>query len=194
MPDPRVVIVGATGAVGRVALQVIEERRFPLASLRVCATPRSYGKLLPFRGQDLVVEEANAALFAGCDLAFISASTAASRELGRLAAEEGCVVIDDSSAYRMEPDVPLVVPESNSDDIDWHEGLLDSPNCATTPLDMVLAALNPANPVKRVIVSTYQSVSRTGAAAMYGSLCPSNRQGRLGRSRHSPSLVRTCER
>ena len=166
MPDPRVVIVGATGAVGKVALQVIEERRFPLASLRVCATPRSYGKLLPFRGQDLVVEEANAALFAGCDLAFISASTAASRELGRLAAGEGCVVIDDSSAYRMEPDVPLVVPEINGADVDWHKGILSIPNCSTTPLVMALWPLHRINPVKRITVATYQSVSGTGAAAM----------------------------
>lgn len=166
MPDPRVVIVGATGAVGRVALQVLEERRFPLASLRLCATPRSFGKKLPFRGHDIVVEEANAALFAECDLAFISASTAASRELGRLAADQGCVVIDDSSAYRMEPDVPLVVPEINGDDVGWHKGILSIPNCSTTPLVMALWPLHRVNPIKRVTVATYQSVSGTGAAAM----------------------------
>ena len=166
MPDPRLVIVGATGAVGRVSLQVLEERRFPLASLRVCATPRSFGRLIPFRGRDLVVEEANAALFAECDLAFISAGTAASRELGRLAADQGCVVIDDSAVYRMEVDVPLVVPEINGDDVGWHKGILAIPNCSATPLAMALWPLHRVDPVKRVTVATYQSVSGTGAAAM----------------------------
>ena len=166
MPDPRLVIVGATGAVGRVSLQVLEERRFPLASLRVCATPRSFGRLIPFRGRDLVVEEANAALFAECDLAFISAGAAASRELGRLAADQGCVVIDDSAFYRMEADVPLVVPEINGDDVDWHKGILSIPNCSTAPLVMALWPLHRVDPVKRVTVATYQSVSGTGAAAM----------------------------
>ena len=137
-----------------------------MASLRLCATPRSFGKKLAFRGHDIVVEEANAALFAQCDLAFISASTAASRELGRLAADQGCVVIDDSSAYRMEPDVPLVVPEINGDDVGWHKGILSIPNCSTTPLVMALWPLHRVNPIKRVTVATYQSVSGTGAAAM----------------------------
>ena len=166
MADPRVAIVGATGAVGRVALQVLEERAFPLASLRVCASPRSLGKTLRFRGEDLVVEEANTALFAACDLAFVSATTAVSRELVPLASAEGCVVIDDSSAFRMEPDVPLVVPEINGDDVAWHKGILAIPNCSTTPLVMALWPLHRVNPVKRVIVDTYQSVSGTGAAAM----------------------------
>ncbi len=166
MPDPRLVIVGATGAVGRVSLQVLEERRFPLASLRVCATPRSFGRLIPFRGRDLVVEQANAAVFAECDLAFISAGAAASRELGRLAVDQGCVVIDDSAFYRMEADVPLVVPEINDDDVDWHKGILSIPNCSTAPLVMALWPLHRVNPVKRVTVATYQSVSGTGAAAM----------------------------
>ena len=166
MPDPRIAIVGATGAVGRVALQVLEERRFPLSSLRVCASPRSIGKTLRFRDQVLVVEEANAALFAECDLAFVSATTAVSRELVPLAAAQGCVVIDDSSAFRMDADVPLVVPEINRGDVARHKGILAIPNCATTPLVMALWPLHQVNPVKRVTVATYQSVSGTGAAAM----------------------------
>ena len=166
MPDPRVAIVGATGAVGRVALQILEERRFPLASLRVCASPRSVGKTLRFRGEDLVVEEANAALFAACDLAFVSATTAVSRELVPLAAAQGCVVIDDSSAFRMEAGVPLVVPEINADDVGAHKGILAIPNCSTTPLVMALWPLHKVDPVKRVTVATYQSVSGTGAAAV----------------------------
>ena len=166
MPDPRIAIVGATGAVGKVALQVLEERRFPLASLRVCASPRSIGKTLRFRGEDIVVEEANAALFAECDLAFVSASTAVSRELVPLAAAQGCVVIDDSSAFRMDPDVPLVVPEINGDDVEAHKGIMAIPNCASTPLVMALWPLHRVNPVTRVTVATYQSVSGTGAAAV----------------------------
>lgn len=166
MADPRVVIVGATGAVGKVALQVLEERSFPLASLRLCASPRSLGKRLPFRGEEIAVEEANAALFAQCDIAFISATDAVSREMGRLAAQGGCVVIDDSAVWRMEPDVPLVIPEVNGGDIDGHQGILSIPNCSTTQLVMALWPLHRVNPIRRVIVDTYQSVSGTGALAV----------------------------
>ena len=161
-----IALVGATGAVGRVFLQVMEERSFPVASLRVCASPRSLGKRLSFRGQELPVEEATPGLFAECDLAFISVSADISRQLAPQAVEAGCVVIDDSAAFRMEPDVPLVVPEVNAGDVEGHRGILAIPNCSTTQMVMALYPLHQANPVRRVVVDTYQSVSGTGGAAM----------------------------
>ncbi len=162
----RIALVGATGAVGEVFLRVLEERRFPLGSLRLCASPRSVGKRLRFRGEELPVELASKELFAECDLAFISVTADVSRELVPLAVEAGCVAIDDSSAYRMEPHVPLVVPEINADDIDGHQGILAIPNCSTTPMVMALHPLRQVNPIVRVIVDTYQSVSGTGRAAV----------------------------
>ena len=166
MDRPRVVIVGATGAVGETALRVLEERDFPLESLRVCASPRSYGKRLAFRGTEVVVEEPNERLFSECDIAFISVSAALSRQLAPIAVRQGCVVIDDSSAFRMDPTVPLVVPEVNGDDIDSHQGILAIPNCSTTPVVMALQPLHHVNPVQRLVVDTYQSVSGSGAAAV----------------------------
>ena len=162
----RIALVGATGAVGEVFLQVLEERRFPLSSLRLCASPRSVGKRLRFRGQELPVELASKQLFAECDIAFISVTADVSRELIPLAVEAGCVAIDDSSAYRMEPHVPLVVPEVNAGDIDGHRGILAIPNCSTTPMVMALHPLRRVNPIVRVVVDTYQSVSGTGRAAV----------------------------
>ena len=165
MGDPRVSIVGATGAVGRVALQILEERNFPLERLRVTASHRSWGKKMTFRGEELVVEETTAKLLAESDIAFVSANDDISREIGRLAVEQGCVVIDDSGVHRMDPAVPLVVPEVNADDVDSHEGLLAIPNCSTTPMVMALWPIHLVNPVKRIVAATYQSVTGTGAAA-----------------------------
>jgi aspartate-semialdehyde dehydrogenase len=164
--DPRVVIVGATGAVGRVALKILEERNFPLESLRLTASQRAWGKSMTFRGEEITVEEATAKLLAQCDIAFVSANEEISRELGTLAPAQGCVMIDDSGVWRMDPDVPLVVPEINAGDVDGHRGIVSIPNCSTTPLTMVLTPLHRVNPIKRVIVATYQSVAGTGAAAM----------------------------
>ena len=166
MPDPRIVIVGATGAVGRVALRILEERQFPLSSLRLTASHRSVGKTLPFRGKQLTIEETDAALFAESDIAFVSANDDVSREMCRLAADNGCVAIDDSAVYRMDPSVPLLVPEINGDDIDGHQGIVSIPNCSTTGMVMPLWPLHQANPIKRVIVDTFQSVSGIGAAAV----------------------------
>jgi len=164
--DPRVAIIGATGAVGRVALQILEERNFAMGALRLTASHRSIGKTLTYKGQDLVIEETTPKLLAESDIAFVSANDDISAEIGELGPQHGCIVIDDSGVWRMDPAVPLVVPEINADDIDWHAGLLAIPNCSTTPLAMALAALGAANPIKRVIASTYQSVSGTGAAAV----------------------------
>jgi aspartate-semialdehyde dehydrogenase len=164
--DPRVVIVGATGAVGKVALQVLEERSFPMSSLRLCASERSVGKTLTFRGKPITLELATEALFRESDIAFISANDQVSRDMGRLAADCGCVVIDDSAVWRMDPQVPLVIPEVNGDDVDGHQGILSIPNCSTTTMVMALWPLHRANPIRRIVVDTYQSVSGTGAAAM----------------------------
>ncbi|MDE2766246.1 MAG: aspartate-semialdehyde dehydrogenase [Chloroflexota bacterium] len=166
MTAPRVAIVGATGAVGQVALQVLEERNFPVGGLHLCASERSLGKRIPFRGRDYEVELATPQLFAECDLALISVSAAVSRELAPMAVAQGCVVIDDSSAFRMQPNVPLVVPEVNAADAEAHEGILSIPNCSTTPVVMALWPIHQVNPVRRIVAATYQSVSGTGKAAV----------------------------
>ncbi len=166
MSGPRVVVVGATGAVGAAALTVLEERGFPMGGLRLTASERSAGKRLAFAGEEIEVEATRPEMFAECDIAFISANDDVSREMAVAAKREGCVVIDDSGVWRMDPAVPLVTPEVNADDVDWHQGILAIPNCSTTPLVMVLDALRKGSGLRRVIVATYQSVSGTGAAAM----------------------------
>ena len=160
-----IAVIGATGAVGQVFLSILEERDFPLKSLRLCASERSVGKKIVVSGEEHTVEMATSELLSEVDFAFISASSAVSREMAPLAAEVGAVAIDDSSAFRMEPHVPLVVPEVNGDDLDHHKGIVSIPNCTTTPLVMALKPLHEHNPVKRVIAATYQSVTGTGAAA-----------------------------
>ena len=161
-----VAVVGATGLVGRVFLDILEHRDFPLGSLRLLATARSAGKTVRVRGKDMTIEETNDASVEGADFVFISATTEASRYYAPLAARAGAIAIDDSSAWRMEPNVPLVVPEVNADDLGWHEGIVSIPNCSTTPLAMALDALRRISPVRRVVVDTYQSVSGTGTAAV----------------------------
>lgn len=165
MNECSIAIVGATGAVGQVFLNILEERDFPLKSVRLCASERSVGKKLKLRGEEIEVELATPELLSEVDFAFIAASTAISRELAPLAAENGAIAIDDSSAFRMQGNVPLVVPEVNGDDLDYHEGIVSIPNCTTTPLVMALKPLHEQNAVRRVIAATYQSVTGTGAAA-----------------------------
>ena len=165
MNECSIAIVGATGAVGQVFLNILEERDFPLKSVRLCASKRSVGKRLKLRGEEIEVELATPELLAEVDFAFIAASTAISRQLAPLAAENGAIAIDDSSTFRMQDDVPLVVPEVNGDDLDFHKGIVSIPNCTTTPLVMALKPLHEQNEVRRVIVATYQSVTGTGAAA-----------------------------
>jgi len=166
LSNPRVAIVGATGVVGRVALKVLEERGFAMDALRLTASHRSVGKTLLYGGREITIEATTAELLAECDLAFVSANDEISQEIGILGPQQGCIVIDDSGVWRMDSSVPLVVPEINAGDVDGHKGLLAIPNCSTTPLAMTLAALGANNPVRRVIVSTYQSVSGTGSAAV----------------------------
>jgi aspartate-semialdehyde dehydrogenase len=161
-----VAVVGATGIVGEEFLKILTNRPFPLRSLKLIASPRSAGKKIPFGEQEIEVEALSEASFEGCDLAFVSATDEISRDFAPIAAKAGAVVIDDSGVWRMDPDVPLVVPEINADDVTRHKGILAIPNCSTTPLVMTLWPLHQLNPVKRVIAATYQSVSGTGRAAV----------------------------
>ncbi len=161
-----VAIVGATGMVGRELLKVLEERRFPVGGLRLLASARSAGSSMRFRGQDYAVEETTPRSFAGADLVFISVSSQVSRELVPLAAQAGAVVIDDSKAWRLEPHVPLVVPEVNAEALAGHRGIIATPNCEVVPLVLCLWPLHRLDPVRRIVVDTYQSVSGTGWAAV----------------------------
>lgn len=166
MADPRVTIVGATGAVGTVALEVLAQRDFPMSRLRLTASPRSVGRKLAFAGEKIRVEDTTPDVFEESDIAFISATDEISRDMAVAARERGCITIDDSGVWRMDPKVPLVVPEINADDVDGHEGILSIPNCSTTPLAMVLDALRAEAGIERVVAATYQSVTGTGSAAL----------------------------
>ena len=166
MEKVSIAVVGATGAVGREFLRILEERRFPANEIRLLASHRSAGSRMKVMGQDLVVEETTPDSFNGVDIAFISASGSLSGQFAPLAVQTGALVIDDSSYFRMEPEVPLVVPEVNGEDVEWHRGIISIPNCSTTPVVMVAHALRGLSPVLRIIAATYQSVSGAGGAAM----------------------------
>ena len=166
MTLPRVLLVGATGAVGQEFLRVLEMRRFPMASLRLSASRRSRGKRIRFMSQELSVEETTPDVFIDSDLVFISVSSTISQELVPIAVEAGAVVVDDSAAFRMESHVPLVVPEINAADLDDHKGITAIPNCSTTQMVMALYPIHKVNPIRRIVVDTYQSVSGTGRDAM----------------------------
>jgi aspartate-semialdehyde dehydrogenase len=161
-----VAIAGATGLVGQEFIKILEQQQFPMASLRPLASDRSMGKRIPFRGEELEVEEATPQSFDHTDLALFSAGTEVSQLLAPLAVQAGAVVIDNSAAFRMESGVPLVVPEVNPEDLKEHKGLIANPNCATIQLVAALYPLHKVNPIKRIIVDSYQSVSGWGAAAM----------------------------
>lgn len=162
----RVGVMGATGAVGRVMLQVLEERKFPLSEFRLLASARSAGKSLPFAGQDHPVVELNEKNLQGLDMVLASAGAAVSREFAPVAARAGAVVIDNSSAFRMENQVPLVVPEVNPEDAFTHQGIIANPNCSTIIMLVALKPLHDAGRIRRVVVSTYQAVSGSGAAGL----------------------------
>ena len=161
-----VAILGATGLVGGEFIKILEQRRFPLASLRLLASSRSAGKVLKAGGREITVEEAGADSFEGIDIALFSAGGAASRHFAPIAVRSGATVVDNSSAYRQEPEVPLVVPEVNPEEIDWHQGIIANPNCSTIQMVLAIAPLHRVNPIKRVVVATYQAVSGTGTAAV----------------------------
>ena len=161
-----VALVGATGVVGAEFLKCMEERHFPVKELRLLATKRSDGRELTFRGQTHIVHETTHDAFDGADVAFISASTAASRELCPVAAKKGAVAFDDSSAFRQQEGVPLVVPEVNPEDLRHHNGIVATPNCTTVPLVLSLHPLIQDRAVIRVIADTYQATSGSGGAAV----------------------------
>jgi aspartate-semialdehyde dehydrogenase len=164
----RVAVLGATGLVGRTMIQVLEERNFPVGELVPIASARSAGQAVPFRGKEYIVREASAEAFRGVDIALFSAGATASREWAPVAAAQGAVVIDNSSAFRMDPDIPLVVPEVNPEKIFRPDGspekIIANPNCSTIQMVVVLKPLHDRYGVKRVIVSTYQSVTGKGKA------------------------------
>ncbi|MDY6911734.1 MAG: aspartate-semialdehyde dehydrogenase [Chloroflexota bacterium] len=166
MSNPRVAILGATGLVGREFLNILEQRDFPMESLRLLASERSAGRRIPFKGSEIEVEQATHQSFQNVDLALFSAGGSRSLEFAPVAAKAGAVVVDNSSAWRMEPGIPLVVPEVNPEDIAKHEGIIANPNCSTIQMVVALNPLHKANPIKRIIVDTYQAVAGTGKAAI----------------------------
>jgi aspartate-semialdehyde dehydrogenase len=159
-------IVGATGAVGIEMMKVLERRNFPVASLRLLASPRSAGKILEFRGEQIVVEPLSENSFKGIDIALFSAGGGISKEFAPHAVKAGAIVVDNSSAFRMDPEVPLVVPEINAADAAAHSGILANPNCTTAITLMAVHPLHEAFGLKRIIASSYQAVSGTGARAI----------------------------
>ena len=170
--NPVVAVAGATGAVGREFLEVLHDLDFPASEVRALASSRSAGKKLPFKGcgqvpaGDLIVEEMTPASFEGVDIALFSAGAGVSKEMREAVVAAGAIMIDNSSAFRMEEDVPLVVPEVNPEDVAWHNGVIANPNCSTIQMVVALKPLYDIAPIKRVVVSTYQAASGAGAAAM----------------------------
>ena len=161
-----VAIAGATGAVGTEFLKLLEARDFPMKSLRLLASSRSAGSKLKFRGENLEVEELTLKSFKGIDIAFFSAGGSRSKEFAPHAVDSGAVVIDNSSAFRMDEKVPLVVPEINPKQAFEHQGLIANPNCSTIQMVVALNPIHRAANIQRVVVSTYQAVSGAGASAM----------------------------
>ena len=158
--------MGATGAVGTELLALLEERQFPLASLKLLASPRSAGKQVSFAGKMLTVEALSDRAFDNVDLVLASAGGSISREWAPRAVAAGAVVVDNSSAFRMDPQVPLVIPEVNPEAAQSHQGIIANPNCSTILMNLVVWPLHQHQPVRRLVVSTYQSASGAGAQAM----------------------------
>jgi aspartate-semialdehyde dehydrogenase len=162
----RVAVVGATGAVGAEMIEVLEERKFPVETLLPLASARSAGETVLFQDQDITIEELTKDSFAGIDIALFSAGAEVSREYAPIAAKAGAVVIDNSSAWRMDKDVPLVVPEVNPHDLEHHGNIIANPNCSTIQMVVALKPLHDRVRIKRIVVTTFQAVSGTGKEAM----------------------------
>ncbi|MCW5933685.1 MAG: aspartate-semialdehyde dehydrogenase [Fimbriimonadia bacterium] len=162
----KVAIVGATGAVGQELLRTLERRSFPVSELRLLASERSAGKTMAFQGFDLTVEPLREDAFQGCEVAFFSAGASRSREFAPPAVTAGALVIDNSSAFRMDPSVPLVIPEINIDHAREHRGIIANPNCSAIILLMAVAPLMRLASIERIVVSTYQAASGAGAQAI----------------------------
>jgi len=161
-----VAVVGATGAVGNEMIAVLEERDFPVDSIRLFASERSEGVRLNFKGQEIPVETLKEESFQGIDIALFSAGAERSKIWAPIAAKSGCVVIDNSSQWRMDPEVPLVVPEVNPHDLKWHKGIIANPNCSTIQMVVALKPIHDVAKIKRIVVTTFQAVSGTGKKAM----------------------------
>src|SRR5512138_1971998 len=164
--NPHVAVAGATGAVGIEMIKTLEKRNFPVGKLTLLASARSVGKKLKFRGQEITVQELKKDSFGGIDIALFSAGGSISKEYAPIAAQAGCVVVDNSSAFRMDDAVPLVIPEINGADVKWHKGIIANPNCTTAITLMALYPLHQAFGCKRIFASSYQAVSGTGAKAI----------------------------
>jgi len=162
----RVAVAGATGAVGRAMRSILAERGFPVKELVALATAKSAGTLLDYRGEKVICQELTPDSFRGIDLALFSAGGGTSLKFAPIARDAGCVVVDNSSAWRMDDDVPLVVPEVNPTDVEWHKGIIANPNCSTIQMVVVMKPLHDEATITRVVVSTYQAVSGTGAKAV----------------------------
>lgn len=160
----KVGILGATGAVGREMIKVLEERNFPVEELRLIASERSAGKKLPFRGEEVTVIAASDSAFEGLDIVLGAAENAIAKRYAESIKKSGAVFIDNSSAFRMDPDVPLVVPEINPEDAEWNKGIISNPNCTTVITLVAINALSKESPVETIIASSYQATSGAGAA------------------------------
>ncbi|MBI3592883.1 MAG: aspartate-semialdehyde dehydrogenase [Nitrospirae bacterium] len=161
-----VAVVGATGAVGNEMIAVLEERKFPVEKLRLFASEKSEGKTLQFEGSEIPVESLSEDSFKGIDIALFSAGAERSKIWAPIAAKSGCVVVDNSSQWRMDPEIPLVVPEVNPHDLKWHKGIIANPNCSTIQMVVAMKPIHDAARIKRVVVTTFQAVSGTGKKAM----------------------------
>lgn len=166
MSKVRVALLGATGAVGTEILELLQSRNFPLADLKLLASPRSAGRTISFQGEELLVEPVTEQSFDGVDIVLASAGGSTSKTWANIAVERGAVIIDNSSAFRMNPDVPLVIPEVNPEAAASHQGIIANPNCTTILMAMVVWPLHQIEPVQRIIAATYQSASGAGMRAM----------------------------
>ena len=170
--NPVVAVAGATGAVGQEFMEVLHDLDFPASEVRALASARSAGKKIPFDGcgqvsqGELTVQEMTPEAFEGVDIALFSAGAGVSKAMREAVVAAGAVMIDNSSAFRMDEDVPLIVPEVNPDDVSWHNGVIANPNCTTIIMSLPLKALHDVAPIKRVVVSSYQAASGAGAPAM----------------------------
>lgn len=159
-------IVGATGAVGQKIMQILEDKKFPIDKLKLLSSPRSAGKKIPFNGNEIIVEEAKPESFTGVDIALFSAGGSITEKLAGEAVKRGAIVVDNTSAYRMDPNVPLVVPEVNKEALKDHQGIIANPNCSTIQMVAALQPIRETFGLSRIIVSTYQAVSGAGLDAV----------------------------
>ena len=163
MKQYKVAILGASGAVGKEMMKILEERSFPVSELHLLASARSAGKVVQWRGQDVVIEEARGEVFEGIDIVLGAAENDIAERFAPAIVKSGAVFVDNSSAFRLDPDVPLVVPEVNPEDVKKHHGIIANPNCSTTITVTAVNALRNISPIKAMVASTYQAVSGAGA-------------------------------